>query len=657
MASISERNVLNTRYPHIFSPLTVGKVTFKNRIFAAPAAPMHLIGRDQYPNDAVIAYYREKARGGSAALVFASTTVDSCSPEDLVHHDLMVTNLLHARRWRELTSQVHFFDAKISMELMSHDLHGLGEQGHVVAYSPSGEVSEETGEWCPAIPPAEMDRIAEEYAFAAECALAVGFDGLMIHGGHGLFLHRFMSPLFNKRTDEYGGSMANRAKFAQKILARIRERVGDRLYVEYRVSGAELWPGGFEVEDCIEFLGLIEPYIDIAHVSAGIYLGRWAKPHVVHPFIFCDPGCNAHLAAAVKQSGVTVPVVTLGAFQHPALIEETLASGKADFVAMARGTIADAQVPNKALGGREDEIIPCIKCFNCLDFEKQPEFGCSVNPTVGRELSLHFLVAPPQKSKRVVVIGGGPAGMQAALVASERGHTVTLLEKRPELGGQLLFARQVPFKYDLVKFMDYLIHAVSTAAMEVRLATEATPELVASLGPDVILAAVGSHPARPPIPGIERALPITAYYDDPRVLTAGSVVVIGGGQVGCETAIHLAMSGRRVFLVEMLPTLACDAEYVPWKGLMEKMDEYVPYYTGARCTGVTPQGISYVDAQGAEHFIEADHVLLAAGAQAAWKEAEVFRDLAPLFWRIGDCWCAGDVKNATRTAFDAASGI
>jgi flavanone/flavanol-cleaving reductase len=646
---------MKTKYPHIFSPLTVGNVTFKNRIFAAPASAQRQLSREPYPTDALTAYYREKARGGSAAIAFASTTLDTYGPEDFVHQALNICDTAHARNWVELTSQVHFFDAKITIELMTFDLHGRDDRGNIVKYSPSGEYDDETGEWCPPIPPEEMDRVADEYAFAAECALNVGFDGILFHGAHGLFLHRFISPLSNKRSDEYGGTMANRAGFALKILDRMRERVGRSLYIEYRVSGSELCEGGFEVEDCIEFLRLIEDRIDIAHVSAGVYHGRVCSPHIVHPVIFHEPGCNAYLAAEVKKSGIKLPVVTLGSFQDPVLIEQVLASGGADFVAMARGTIADAQVPNKALTGREDEIIPCIKCFNCWDYERNTEFGCSVNPTVGRELSLHFLTAPPEHPKRVVIIGGGPAGMEAALVASERGHKVTLIEKRPELGGKLLFSRRVPFKYDLARFVAYLIRAVGKAPIDLMLGTEATHELVASLEPDIVLAAVGSHPVRPPILGVERAIPVEVYYDDPSVLRSGSVVIIGGGQVGCETAIHLAMGGRKVFLVEMLPQIASDDSWVPRCALVEKMDEYVTYYTNARCTGVTPRGITYAGADGVEHSIEADNVILAAGTEAASEEAEAFRDTAPAFRRIGDCLRAGNVKNATRTAFDAAS--
>lgn len=644
------------KYPHLFSPMTIGNVTFKNRIFTAPASPQKLLAKEAYPTDALIGYYREKAKGGSAAVSVSCTMIDSYQPEDPIRQNLRVDNLAYGRHWVELTSQVHFFDAKVNIELMTFHVHGRDEHGNIVKYSPSGDYDDETGEWCPPIPVEEMERIAEEYAYAAECAAQVGFDGILIHGAHGLFLHRMMSPLSNKRTDAFGGSMENRARFALQILNRIRERVGNRLYIEYRVSGSELLEGGFDVADCIDYLRLIEDYVDIAHISAGIYHGRGASPHICHPTIFLQPGHNTYLSAAVKQSGVRLPVVTLGGFQEPALMEEILAAGSADFIAMARGTIADAALPNKVRAGKESEVVPCIKCLYCWDYMRHTEFGCAVNPTVGREVALRSLVAPADETKRVVIIGGGPAGMQAAVVASQRGHKTTLIEQRPALGGQLIPASAAPFKVDLGRFVDYLIRSVENAPIDVRLGTRATPELVASLKPDVVLAAIGSHPVKPPIPGLELTIPVLDYYDNPDVVGGeGKIVIIGGGLAGCETAVFLGMSGRDVTLLEMSPEVATNEPWISHVALMEKMDQYVKYHTSARCTRVSREGVNYVGADSGEHFIAAEHVILASGMIASHDDAERFRSVAPIFRRIGDCLSAGDVRNATRTAFDAAA--
>ena len=647
---------MELKYPHLFSPITIGGVTFKNRIWSAPAGTHLLAGLEEYPNEAVIAYYANKAKGGSANITFSAQNMDIHAPKDDYHAHENILKKGNRKMWRQLTDVVHYYGAKISLELLAFEYHRPDSEGNLLSYTVNGH-----GKRFPMLTRPVMEEIAEEYAEAAEAALESGFDMILIHGGHGLVLSQILSPKFNTRRDEFGGTLENRAKFPTMILDAIRARVGRKLLIEYRISGSELTEGGFTTEDCIEYLKMIQDRIDIAHISCGSFYSE--TEHIMHPSNFLSAGCNAYLARAVKESGqIHIPVLTLGAFQHPELMEQTIASGGADLVAMARGTIADAFVPDKALTGREDEIIPCIRCFHCLDYGRNTAFACSVNPTVGREYRLKLLEEAPTDRKTVAVIGGGPAGMEAAIVAAQRGHRVTLFEKSPQLGSKLVFSRQTEFKNDLRKFLDYQIHMVEKLGVEVRLNTEATPELIADLHPDAVLAAVGADPIIPPIPGVNGKNVITAeqcYEMGLRGMDLGQkVAVIGGGLVGCETALYLSMYlGKQVTLVEMTRAVAQEEYSIPRQALVEHLAQYVTCYCGVRCTGITEDGIEVEDSYGGSGLLEADTVVLAAGMRARSLDAERFRGLSLFFEPIGDCVTAKNVRGATRSAYDAASRL
>ncbi len=647
---------MNTNYPHLFSPITIGGVTFKNRIWSAPAGTHLLAGLEEYPNEAVIAYYANKAKGGSANITFSAQNMDILRPQDDVHAHENIFPQKNHRMWRQLTDAVHYYGAKISLELLAFEYHGYDDNGNLVSYTVNGH-----GKKYPKLTRPVMERIAETYADAAEAAIDCGFDMILIHGGHGLVLSQILSPKFNTRKDEFGGSLENRAKFPIMILDAIRRRVGRRLLIEYRVSGSELTDGGFTPEDCVEFLKLIQDRIDIAHISCGSFYSE--TEHIMHPNNFLPAGCNAYLARAVKASGeIHIPVLTLGAFQQPELMEETIATGGADLVAMARGTIADAFVPDKALHGKADEIIPCIRCFHCLDYGRNTAFACSVNPTVGREYRLGLLEEKPEGRKKVIIIGGGPAGMEAAIVAARRGHDVTLLEKEGHLGGKLVFSRQAEFKNDLHKFLDYQIHMVEKLGVQVRLNTQATPALVETMKPDAVLAAVGADPVIPPIPGVDGKNVITAeqcYALGLQGQVPGNrIAILGGGLVGCETALYLSMYlHKQVTLIEMTGAIAQEEYSIPRQALVEHMNEYVTYYCGVKCTAITQEGMEVADSYGNHALLEADTVVLAAGMRARAQEAEQFRGLSLFFESIGDCVVAKNVRGATRSGYDAASII
>lgn len=659
---------MHPQYPNLFSPLTINGVTYKNRIFQAPATPIVLQQDENYTTEAYTEYYCEKARGGTANVCVAGHIMNPNGPTVPGFHNIDMRNPHYTKYWAQFVDKIHYYGAKCSIEFLSFMYSGWtgGEKGkgEHFFYSINGETGPDDKER-PMLTKQAMEAIAEDYANCAEIAMKVGFDGILIHGGHGLVIHRFLSPLWNKRTDEFGGSFENRCRFPLMILDKIRERVGKKMVIEYRISGSELadiceFPNSenqFGPEDVARFLNLAGDRIDIAHISVG-NMSILRAEAIMHPTIFGKPANNAYLAKKVKELGVPQYVLTLGAFLEPELMEKTLAAGEADIISMARGTIADPELPNKARLGKADEIIPCIKCFNCLDHSRQLLYRCGGNPTVGREKFLKEHGAEKVLPKRIAIVGGGPAGMAAAIYAAQLGHIPTVFEKSRELGGKLVPASVASFKYDLRRFLEYQKHMLDKLMVEVRLETEATPEMLREECFDVVLAAVGSQAFLPQIPGIDGKNVSIAEecYANPEAL-GERVVIIGGGEIGCETALYLKEQGKKVTIIEMLPELAPETFHLTRDIMLWRVEKEVTVHTGASCKEITGHAVRFVDKNGEEQIIPCDNVIISAGMRPRTAQAEQFRDTAPEFRAIGDCTIAKNVRIATQTAFDAVMTI
>ncbi len=606
----------------------------------------------------------KQGAGGAAVITYSAKNMDLEAPYDPVHACENILEPETHRFYNRFTEAIHSQDAKVSLELLAFQHHHKLENGQIVLHSLNGDFNKMMNCETEAFTKEDLKRIAKTYGDVAEAAMKCGFDMLLIHGGHGLCMSQFYSKIMNHRTDEFSAAtLENKMRFAVMVLDEIRARVGNKLLIEFRISGEEnpAHPDGYTLEDGIEMIKYIQDKIDIAHVSTGAFYN--GTENITHPTEFLEHGCNIKYAAAVKADPeIKIPVLTLGAFQEPELIEKTLAEGKADIVAMARGLIADADRVNKWKLGIEDEAIPCIRCFHCLDFERAPTFACSVNPTIGRELFMPLLTPPEGPSKKVAIIGGGPAGMQAAITASKRGHNVTLIEKENVLGGKLNFSRNVPFKQDLARFMDWQIHMMSKLGVEVITETEATPETIEAMNPDAVISAVGAEAILLPIPGIDGPNVISAEEAYNRAAEGKAlpenIVVLGGGLVGCETGLYLAEKlGKKVTIVEQLEEVGSDEMYLTRDALLDHLREYTNVFTGATCTKITSEALEYTDNDYQTKTIPCDLVVLSAGMKSKSDEAERFRDTALFFTPVGDCIKASNVRNATRTGYDAAMRI
>lgn len=648
---------MNQYYPHIFEPLRIGNVVFRNRIWSAPAGTHLLQGSESYPNEKSLAYYVNKARGGCAIITYSAQNMDLEKEYDHVHANENILKKESQRFFGEFTSAIHAQGAKVSLELLAFEYHHVLESGENVVLSLNGE------EGTQAFTKEDLERIAKSYGDVAEVALKCGFDMLLIHGGHGLCLSKFYSKVLNHRTDEFAAdTLENKMRFADMILDEIRSRVGNQLLIEYRISGEEDPKNhvGYTIDECKEMIQHIQDRIDIIHVSTGYFYN--GTENITHPTEFLPHGCNVKYAEEIKKdSNIHIPVLTLGGIQKAEEAEEILANEKADIVCMARGLISDASRVEKWKSGKEDEAIPCIRCFHCLDYSRAPYFSCSVNPTVGREFLLPLIHSDTTAPKKVVVIGGGPSGMQACITARKRGHTVILIEKEKELGGKLVFSKQVSFKQDLRDFMNYQIHMIEKLGVEVHTNTIATKELLEELKADAVIAAVGAEANIPNIPGVSNKNVITAekayQLAECGDILNKKVVILGGGLVGCETGLYLAKSTHcDVSIIEMLPEVAKEEMYLTRDALFDELKEHTTIHTASTCIEILEHGIVYENKEG-QHTIDCDFVVLSAGMKPRIDLAESFRDSAVFFESIGDCVKAENVRNATRSGYDAASRI
>lgn len=637
---------MQRKFPHLSSPITLGRTTFRNRIFSAP------MGGTDITNDGCIgpkstAFYELRAKGGAGAVTVSELMVHPATDGSHAYHlDESILNSLACATYTadairrhgaipslELSHSGQFAGTYMTDKEKQHSLHQWGPSDGVRA----------DGVPVRALPQELIDDIVAAYGHAAGLAKRAGFEMVMIHGGHGWLINQFLSPLFNHRKDGYGGSLENRTRFAVEVLKSVRAAVGPFFPIEFRMSGAEFAEGGYGLDEGVKIAQAVEPYADLIHVSAGTYQKTFG---ITHPSMFEDHGRNVYLAAEIKKH-VAKPVAAIGGLTDPVMMEEIVASGKADVVYMARQLLADPETPRKIEEGREEEIVHCLRCFTCM--AERAATGtrrCTVNPFIGRELDGTEIQPAPVK-KKVVVVGGGPGGLYAAYTAARRGHQVILMEKEGEVGGILKSEQAIPFKKEMYQLAHTYELLARKAGAEIRLHTEATPETVEAEKPDALIIAAGSRPLVPPIKGLDgdNVVIVNNYYKE-KDKVGDHVVVFGGGLAGCECAIHLGREGKKVEIVEMRPTLAPDANVRHRPLLLAEIAKTATVHTGYKGVEVTQKGILCTDPSGKQVLVPGDTVICALGQRSRTDVVEALRNSAPFVRVIGDAARVSTITNA-----------
>lgn len=649
------------KYPHLFSPMYVGKnkLEFKHRVLTSPmGSSVGTMDAEGRINDAGIDYYTQFARGG-----FASVTVPIEIPAKGGHE--FALNLDEESGgfafMHNMQRPVHMFRTRTLCEIYHAGCCMLPGPGRTImsasAFVYNGRQVKEMDE-------EDMENIAQLYADAAFMARRANFDGICLHYGHGWLMNNFLSPLINKRKDKYGGSVENRVRFPRMVIERVRQAIGDNMIIELRMNGSDRMEGGITPEDAAAQALLMEDLVDMIHVSCGTRLDATGRPKM-HPTFFVPDAHNADGSEALKRAGVKVPVGVVGKVHDPDVAERLLAEGKADYILMARQAIADSEWVNKVREGREKDIRPCLHCDYCIDGGRRGALTTEVNMRKDASFDCHCAVNPlfrqganklralrPTRSKNVVVIGGGIAGMQAAISAAERGHKVTLLEKSAQLGGQTFYADHVSFKKRIKAFRQYLINQLDKNGVKVLLNTEATPESVEGMNPDAVIVAVGGKPATPPIPGAENAWQAWDVFGRENEL-GKKVIIVGGGSVGCELAIHLADQGHEPTLLEMGSWLAPTSEISERMSLLEQIAKRnIPSFTDTRCIRIGKEGVEVAHKDG-ERFLPADSVVLCTGTTPLAELRDSFRDVAFDVINVGDCDQVGAIRTAVDSGWNA----
>ncbi len=613
-------------YPHLFSPIRVNSIVLSNRILAAP-------------NNG--GYSKERACAGAAVNIWGNCSVNM-ENAFLDKGEKYMFSHYQVEKTRHTLDLLHQGGSKASLEVMHRGMMRRSDDG-VGASS----LTNPYGYTCRELRAEELPEIAEKFAEACVDAKKLGFDMAMLHFAHGWLPTEFLSPAWNHRNDEYGGSYENRAKFPLMILKAVRKAVGPDYPIDMRFSVKEWVENELSWEETLRFIKDAEPYIDMINLSCGVDIERKANIRMISNALMPRLG-NIEASRIIKER-VSIPVAVVGGIFTPEEAEKIIAEGYADMVTIGRPLVADPFWIRKAYEGKAEDIRPCIRCGYCSKWTTgRSNWGCSVNPLYLRDDWLRYEIEKDENRRRFIIVGGGVAGMTAALVAHARGEEVILLEKNDHLGGILEFTDHAGHKEDLRNFKNYLIRQVNRRDIDVRMNTEATPKYIEELHPDVLLVAIGAKMASPRIEGLPHAISaLDAYH---RLKTLGNeVVIIGGGTVGCELALEIADQDRHVTILEATDTLHKQDNKALDLALDVLLEEKENITIRKQVFVSKIDETSVVLADGTK--IPYSTVITATGFQPDHDEIASFYGITPKTYVLGDSLRSAKIKEATESAY------